>query len=111
MKKVLFAVTLVAVALALPLAAETWKDVALVDNACSAKVKANPDSHTASCALQCEKSGFAVVSDGMVLKLDKAGNAKALAALKATKKTDHLRATVTGEKAGDTIKVTALTLD
>lgn len=109
MKKSLFAVLLVI--LTLPLAAETWKNVALVDNACAAKVKDNPDAHTTSCALQCEKSGFAVVSDGAVLKLDKSGNAKAAAALKATKKTDHLRATVTGEKDGDTIKVKSLKLD
>jgi hypothetical protein len=34
-----------------------------------------------------------------------------VAALKATQKTDHLRATVTGERDGETIKVTALAID
>ena len=35
----------------------------------------------------------------------------AIAALKATKKTDHLRATVTGQKDGDSIKVSAISIE
>ena len=99
----------IAVLLALPCAAETWKNVALVDVACSSKVKANPDAHTRDCATKCEKTGYAIVTpDGNVLKLDEKGNQEAIAALKASKKSDHLRATVTGDKDGDTIKVKSL---
>lgn len=89
--------------------AETWKDVALVDTNCSTKVKSNPDAHTRNCALQCAKSGFGILTaDGTFLKFDAQGNEKALAALKGSQATDHLRATVTGEREGDTIKVTSL---
>jgi hypothetical protein len=45
------------------------------------------------------------------LKLDDAGNKLVTSALKTTRKTDHLRATVTGDLKGDTIKVTSLSLD
>ncbi len=34
-----------------------------------------------------------------------------MAALKATKKEDHVRATVTGERDGETVKVNSLTID
>lgn len=98
-----------ALLLALPCLAESWKNVPIVDVACSAKVKANPDAHTKDCAVKCEKSGYAIIAkDGTVLKLDATGNQDAIAALKATKKTDHLHATVTGEREGDTIKVKSL---
>ncbi len=98
-----------AILLALPCAAETFNNVALVDVACSNKVKADPDSHTRDCALKCEKTGYAIVtSDGTVLKLDEKGNQEAAAALKASKKPDHLRATVTGDRQGETLKVKSL---
>ena len=105
---------LVALALALPLsaAAETWKNVVVVDTMCSVKVQAAPDAHPTKCALACAKSGFGILTaDGSFLKLDEAGNQKAVAALKSTSKTDHLRATVTGERDGGTIKVQSLNLD
>lgn len=113
MKKVLL---LVAALAAFPLAAqaEVWKNVSLLDTMCSSKdkVKANPDSHPASCALQCAKSGFGIVaSDGKYLKFDQAGNDQVVAALKATKKTDHLRVTVDGDLKGDTIAVKSVSLD
>ncbi len=114
MKRVALAVV-VSVGLGLPLsafAAETWKNVPVVDTKCISKVKANPDAHTTKCALQCEKGGYGLItSEGTYLKFDAAGNGKTVAALKATKKTDHLRATVTGEREGETIKVTSLTID
>jgi len=91
---------------------ETWKNVALVDTMCSAKVKAEPDKHTTDCAIGCAKGGYGIIaSNGSYLKFDDAGNAKALEALKATKKKDHLRAVVTGELDGDTIKVSSLKLE
>jgi hypothetical protein len=43
--------------------------------------------------------------------LDAAGNTKAAAALKMTKKTDNLLVTVEGDVKGDTIKVSSLKLD
>ena len=92
--------------------AETWKSAPVVDGSCVARVKADPDKHTAACAVQCQKSGYGLLAaDGTYLKFDEAGNAKALAALKATKKTDHLRATVEGERQGDEIRVARFVLD
>jgi hypothetical protein len=97
---------------ALPLAAETWTNVPLVDSNCSAKVKAAPDQHTKQCALSCAKSGFGVLtSDGSFLKFDDTGNTKALAALRSSRKTDHLRATVAGKRDGDRIQVDSIALD
>lgn len=91
--------------------AEEWKGVSVIDTNCLEKVKADPDKHPRSCALQCAKSGYGLLtSDGKYLKFDAAGNEKALAALKASDKADHLRANVTGERDGDTIKVSSLTL-
>ncbi|HWN99782.1 MAG TPA: hypothetical protein VNS63_10980 [Blastocatellia bacterium] len=99
-------------ATALGAADETWKGVPLIDTMCSAKEKDNPDGHTASCAIACAKGGYGIIAaDGAYLKFDESGNKKVLAAFKATKKTDHLRATVVGERDGDTIKVKSLSLD
>ena len=106
---VLFALTMAGPLFAAP---ETWKNVPLIDTKCEAKVKADPDAHPTSCALMCAPSGYGILAaDGSYLKLDAAGNKMALAALKNTKKTDHLRATVTGERDGDKIKVESLALD
>jgi hypothetical protein len=106
---VLFAAT---VALAASASAEEWKNVPVVDTHCLSKVKADPDKHPTSCALQCVKGGYGILtSDGTYLKFDAAGDEKATAALKATKKTDHLRATVVGTRDGEKLKVTSLTLD
>jgi hypothetical protein len=100
-----------AIVFAAPLlcAAETWSNVSLVDVNCSAKAKSNPDSHTRDCALQCSKSGFGILTtDGTFLKFDGQSNEQALTALKSSPAKDHLRATVTGEREGDTIKVKSL---
>src|SRR5689334_9443770 len=85
--------------------AETWKNASLVDANCSGKVKDNPGAHTRACALQCAKSGFGILtSNGTFLKFDSEGNEQATAALKSSQAADHLRATVTGDREGDTIK-------
>ena len=98
-------------ALAGTAAAEEWKNVPVVDGHCIAKVKADPDKHPRSCAVQCAKGGYGLVTtDGAYLKFDAAGNEKVLAALKASEKADHLRADVVGEKDGETIKLTSFTL-
>jgi hypothetical protein len=107
---------LLAASTSLPLvvAAEetTWSNVPVVDTMCIGKVKANPDAHKRSCALQCSKSGYGLITqDGTYLKFDDAGNEKAVAALKASKKEDHVRATVKGTREGDHIKVDSITLD
>lgn len=59
--------------LALPAmaATESFKDVPVVDVNCSKKVAANPDSHTRTCAITCEKSGFGIITrDKQFLKFD-----------------------------------------
>ncbi len=113
MNRFLLVLLVVITAGALLAKTETWTNVALVDTMCADKVKANPDEHKKDCSLKCGKTGgFAVVtSDGAVLKLDSSGNKKAMAALEKSKKEDHIHATVTGEKAGDTIKVKTIKLD
>jgi hypothetical protein len=91
--------------------AADFKNVAVVDVACSKKVAADADSHTRDCALMCEKSGFAIVTaDKKILKFDASGNAKVLEQLKASDKADHIRVNVTGDVDGDTIKVSSVKL-
>jgi hypothetical protein len=98
--------------LPLTAAAETWKDVPVVDTSCLSRVKADPDQHTTECALKCVKGGYGLITpDGAYLKFDSAGNEKTVTALKATKKTNHLRAVVVGERDGETIKVTSISID
>lgn len=110
MKRTLLAVFVLGLAAGVA-GAEEWKGVSVIDTNCLEKVKADPDKHPRSCALQCAKSGYGLLtSDGKYLKFDAAGNEKALAALKASDKADHLRANVTGERDGDTVKVSSLTL-
>jgi hypothetical protein len=112
MKLRIAVLTFAAAALTGVLAAETFKDVSLIDSQCVDKVKANPDKHTVKCALSCEDGGYGILTpDGKYLKFDDAGNKKALAALHSTKKTDHLRATVEGTVSGDQIQVSSLKLD
>jgi hypothetical protein len=110
MKKMLSAVFVLAVGAGVA-AAEEWKGVPVIDTNCLEKVKADPDKHPRSCALQCAKGGYGLLtSDGKYLKFDAAGNEKTVAALKESKKADHLRANVTGDRDGDTIKVSAIAL-
>jgi hypothetical protein len=93
-------------------AAETWKNVPVVDTLCLNDVKADPDKHTKDCALECVAGGYGIIlTDGSFLKFDKPGNEKAVAAIKATTREDHLRATVVGERSGDTLKVTSITIE
>jgi uncharacterized membrane protein YphA (DoxX/SURF4 family) len=93
-------------------AEETWTNVSVIDTQCLTKFKANPDDHPRECALQCVKGGYGLITEqGVYLKFDEAGNKLALAALKASAKKDHLRATVTGEREGETIVVRAFKLN
>ncbi len=107
-------VLVVAGLLAFPLsaAAETWENVPVIDTMCASKVKTEPDKHTKQCALQCAKGGYGLLApDGTYLKFDAAGNDKTVAALKASQKADHLRATVTGERDGESIKVASISIE
>ena len=112
MKKMVFMVGLLLLALPVLSAAETWKNVSVIDGSCLSKVKADPDKHTKQCAMQCSKGGYGLLtSDGTYLKFDESGNEKALSALKASEKTDHLRATVVGKRDGESVKVESIALD
>jgi hypothetical protein len=92
-------------------AADTWKNVSIVDGHCAKKVAADPDKHERSCAVQCASGGYGLFTEsGEYLKFDEAGSAKALEALKASSKKDHLRADVTGTRDGETIKVESIAL-
>lgn len=99
----------------LPLFAEeqTWKDVSVIDTMCLSKVKENPDKHERKCLLQCgDMGGYGILdADGNYLKFDDAGNTKVQALLKDSDKKDHIRVTVAGEKSGDTIKVSSVSLN
>jgi hypothetical protein len=97
---------------AVVLSAETWTNVSVIDSMCVDKAKGNPDKHTVKCALACEDGGYGILTaDGKFLKFDEGGNAKTVAALQATKKTDALRVTVDGTLSGDEIQVKSLKLD
>jgi len=65
--------------------------------------------HTAKCAVSCSKGGYGLVlSDGKFVKFNETGNAKALAALKATAKEKDLKAKVSGNLDGDVINVESI---
>ena len=89
--------------------AESWTNVALVDQNCADKTKADPDSHPRSCAIKCAKGGYGVwTADGKYLKFDAAGSEKALALLNASDRKDHLRVDVTGTLDGEALKVESI---
>jgi hypothetical protein len=92
-------------------ATETFTDVSVVDVNCSKKADADPDAHTRACALKCSESGYGIITkDKQFVKLDANGNAQVIAALKVSDRKDHLRADVSGELQGDTLKVTSVKL-
>jgi hypothetical protein len=100
---------ILALALSAFAAAEDWSNVSMIDTKCSAKAKADPDSHTRACAMTCAKSGFGIFDkDGTYLKFDEKGNQEAMKLLQNTDKKDHLRVNVSGTKSGDTIQVQSL---
>lgn len=88
----------------------------LMDKMCSMKATKDASfaaSHTTKCALMppCKASGYGVfTSDNKFITFDDAGNAKALEALMATKKTEGLKVSVKGDVSGDTMKVSSLKL-
>ena|ERR1700744_1791973 len=97
--------------MASPALAETFKDVSVLDVACSKKSASSADAHTRECALGCKESGFGIVTaDQKFLKFDADGNAKMLEQLKASDRKDHLRVNVNGDVDGDTLKVKSVKL-
>jgi hypothetical protein len=87
--------------------ADSWTGT-IVDVMCKDKDLA---SHTKQCAVKCAASGFGVVlPDGKFVKLDEAGNAKALKILKATDKEKDLKVKVTGKLDGSVIHVDSVEL-
>ncbi|HLJ14553.1 MAG TPA: hypothetical protein VKV15_08670 [Bryobacteraceae bacterium] len=88
--------------------AETWTGT-VVDVMCKDRDLA---SHTRDCALTCAKGGYGLVlADGKFAKFDETGNAKALAALKASSKEKDLKAKVTGTMDGDVIQVESISIE
>ncbi len=88
--------------------AETWNGT-LVDVMCKNQDLAG---HTTKCAISCSKSGYGLVlADGKFVKFDESGNAKALAALKASKKEKDLKAKVSGTLDGETVQVESVELE
>jgi hypothetical protein len=85
--------------------AESWNGI-VVDVMCKNNDLA---SHTRDCAISCSRSGYGIVlADGKFIKFDERGNAKALAALKASSKDKDLKAKVTGTLKDDVIQVEAI---
>jgi hypothetical protein len=107
MRKLMLAVIAAAPAMAF---AATWSNAPLVDHNCVGKVEANPDAHTTACLVQCAGSGYGILENGKWIGFDKAGNQKALAALEATGRKDHVRVDVTGELKGSVLHVSTLTI-
>jgi hypothetical protein len=102
-------------ALVAGLASAAQVDGVLIDKMCSAKALSGgmkaATAHDKACATAaaCEKSGYGVyTADGKWLAFDDAGNKKAVAALKGSKKTEDLRVSVMGDVNGDMIKVASL---
>lgn len=90
-------------------AADSWQNATIVDVSCAAKVKANPDAHPVSCALQCAAKGLGIyTADGAFLKLDARGTQQAVAILKRSHKKAGVHVNVTGEREGDTIRVQSI---
>lgn len=80
----------------------------LVDVMCKGK---DLSKHTTKCAVACSKGGYGLVTaDGKFVKFDEQGNAKALAALKASAKENDLKAKVTGTMDGEVMTVEAVEL-
>jgi hypothetical protein len=95
--------------------AETWSGK-VVDAACKDQA-ASPAAQSAQpggpVANACEPTASTVafgieLSDGKVLKLDGAGNTKALEAMKSNTGKSSLQATVTGSLDGQTVKVESI---
>src|SRR5579862_8899090 len=92
----------------------------LVDAACADQGRNNPsalagqsakDKDMSACTPKEDTTSFAIrTSDGRIVKLDSAGNAKAASTLKANSKADkgEMDVTITGTMTGDTVQVDSI---
>ncbi len=81
----------------------------LMDTMCAAKKIDQAATHTADCMKSCSKSGFGLVTkEGEYLKFNEAGNARALKALDASSKQDHLEVKVSGTLKSGVIQVDSI---
>ena len=87
----------------------------LIDNICAEASQGEEaeeaEGHMVSCALMeaCVKSGYAVVSEGKLYKLDERGNKLALRLLRDTRVRQGLTVTVAGTLDGDTLRAELIT--
>lgn len=128
MKSVLWLAMFTALSSGLAMAApaEDLKGI-LIDEKCSGKADLRisgatglleggrivAEAHTKECLLmpECQKSGYGIyTNDNKFLKFDEAGNRKALALIKESKKLDDFEIEVLGEVKGDTVKVVNIKL-
>ena len=87
----------------------------LIDNACSGRANTEGGAEkvknqTVKCAMMptCEKSGYALYTDGKLYKLDDAGNKKAVEIYKSTKAERGVQVSVEGELDGESLKVKSM---
>jgi hypothetical protein len=87
----------------------------LIDNMCAEASQGGEaeeaEGHMVSCALMeaCQKSGYAVISEGKTYKLDEKGNKLALKLLRDTRVRQGLSVTATGTLDGDTLRADTIT--
>ena len=94
--------------------AENWTGK-LIDASCHDRSQQNPaekqKSDLSACAASASTTSFAIeTSEGKVLKLDAAGNAKAATALKGNPANKSPEATVSGSMEGQTVKVDSISV-
>jgi hypothetical protein len=104
-KKFAFAVVLGTSLCSFSFAADSWTGV-IAETKCGAKhADADTNEKSAACVKACVKGGAApaLVTDGKVVMLDKASQAKVM---------DHLgqKVTVTGKLSGDTLHIDSVTM-
>lgn len=73
----------------------------LIDRHCLSAFASHPADHTRDCLMRCAKLTYGVVdSKGHFTPFDAQGTKRALAAVEASSKPDHIWVTVTGKKSG-----------
>jgi len=126
MKRVMCLFLVVAAGSCFAATAEDLKGI-LIDEKCSGKADLRisgatglleggrivAEAHTKECLLmpECQKSGYGIyTNDDKFLKFDEAGNRKALALIKESKKLDDFEIEIVGEVKGDMVKVVSIKL-
>jgi len=69
----------------------------------------NPKTHTRDCALQCQSTGFGILTaKGEFVSFNPAGNTKAIELLRSTAKTNDLRVSASGARNGGFLTVESI---